>query len=194
MNGLDWLIVGILGLSALHAAAQGFVYELFSLVGTVCGYLLAAYEYRVVARYVAPYVKSELVANGTGFLLIFVGFMILAGVAARIARWAAVSVGLRWFDRMLGALFGLVRGGLAAVVLVMALAAFLPSARALTTSTLAPYFLVAGRGAAWAAPGELKQQFHKGLMELDRQRSKTGRARNESGSSMNDTHKTPRAA
>jgi membrane protein required for colicin V production len=187
MNGLDWLIVGILGLSALHAAAQGFVYELFSLVGTVCGYLLAAWEYHVVARYLAPYVKSELVANGAGFLLIFVGFMILAGVAARIARWAAISVGLRWFDRLLGAVFGLMCGALAAVVLVVALAAFLPSARALSTSTLAPYFLVAGRGAVVAAPGELKQQFHNGLKELDRLHGNPGRAWKGTGSSMKET-------
>jgi membrane protein required for colicin V production len=182
MNGLDWFIVGILGLSALHAAAQGFVYELFSLIGTVCGYLLAAWEYPVVARHLAPYVKSELVASGAGFLLIFVGFVILAGVAARIARWAAISVGLRWFDRFLGAAFGLVRGVLFSVVLVMALAAFLPSARALTSSTLAPYFLVAGRGAAMAAPGDLKHKFHNGLKELERLRGNSGRARQAAGS------------
>ena len=99
MNGLDWLIVVVVVLSALHAAAQGFVFELFSLVGTVCAYFLAAWKYPMVARHLAPYVKNGLVANGAGFLLIFIGFVILAGVAARIAHWAAVSVGLRWFDR-----------------------------------------------------------------------------------------------
>ena len=47
MNGLDWLIAGILVLSVVQAAAQGFVFELFSLAGTVFGYLLAAWEYPV---------------------------------------------------------------------------------------------------------------------------------------------------
>ena len=102
MNVLDWLIAIILVLSVLHAAAQGFVFELFSLVGTVFGYLLAAWEYPVVARYIAPYVKSNLVAGGAGFLLIFVAVVILAGIAGRIARWATSTVGLRWFDRLLG--------------------------------------------------------------------------------------------
>ncbi len=170
MNVLDWLIVGILVLSVLHAAAQGFVFEFFSLVGTVFGYLLAAWEYPVVARYIAPYVKSDLVASGAGFLLIFVAVVILAGIAGRIARWATSTVGLRWFDRLLGGAFGFLRGALVVVVLVMAMASFLPSSRALASSRLAQYFLVAGRAAVCAGPSELKQQFRDGLKSLDRLR------------------------
>ena len=173
MNGLDWLIVIILVLSVLHAAAQGFVFELFSLVGTVFGYLLAAWEYPVVARYIAPYVKSNLVAGGAGFLLIFVAVVILAGIVGRIARWAATSVGLRWFDRLLGGAFGFLRGALVVVVLVMALASFLPSSHALAESRLAQYFLVGGRAAICAGPTELKQKFQDGLKALDRVRNTT---------------------
>lgn len=168
MNGLDWLIVAILLFSVLHAAAQGFVFELFSLAGTVFGYLLAAWEYPVAARYLAPYVKTDLVASAAGFLIIFVGVVIFAGVAGRIARWAATSAGLRWFDRLLGAAFGFLRGSLVVLVLVMALASFLPSSRVLVESGLAQYFLVAGRAAIYAGPGELKQKFHDGLKALDR--------------------------
>ena len=168
MNALDWLIVGILVLSVLHAAAQGFVFELFSLAGTVFGYILAAWEYPVVARYLAPYVKSELVANGAGFLVIFVAVMILAGIAGRIVRWAATNVGLRWFDRLLGGAFGFLRGTLVVMVLLMAITSFLPSSRALANSSLAQYFLVAGRAAVNVGPGPLKQQFRDGLKELDR--------------------------
>ena len=170
MNGLDWLIVGILVLSVLHAAAQGFVFELFSLAGTVFGYLLAAWEYPVVASYLAPYVKSDLVAGGAGFLLIFVAVVILAGIAGRIARWATTSVGMRWFDRLLGGAFGFLRGALVVMVLVMAMASFLPSSGTLAKSRLAQYFLVAGRAAVYAGPGELKQKFRDGLKAMERVR------------------------
>jgi len=171
MNVLDWVIVGILVLSVLHAAAQGFVFEFFSLVGTVFGYLLAAWEYPVVARYLAPYVKSDLVAGGAGFLLIFVAVVILAGIAGRIARWATSSVGLRWFDRLLGGAFGFLRGTLVVMVLVMAMASFLPSSRALASSRLAQYFLVAGRAAVYAGPGEFKHKFRDGIKAMDRLRN-----------------------
>jgi membrane protein required for colicin V production len=168
MNGLDWLIAGILALSVIHAAAQGFVFELFSLAGTVLGYLLAAWEYPTLAKYLAPYVTSGVVARGAAFLLIFIAVVVLAGIAGRIARWATQSVGLRWFDRLLGGAFGFLRGALVVMVLVMAMASFLPSSNALAKSSLAQYFLVAGRAAVYAGPSELRQKFHDGLKSLDR--------------------------
>ncbi len=176
MNVLDWVIVGVLVLSVLHAAAQGFVFEFFSLVGTVFGYLLAAWEYPVVARYIAPYVKSDLVAGGAGFLLIFVAVVILAGIAGRIARWATTTVGLRWFDRLLGGAFGFLRGAIAVMVLVMAMASFLPSSPALASSSLGQYFLVAGRAAVCAGPDELKVKFRDGVNALDRLRNNSSQA------------------
>jgi len=176
MNVLDWLIAGILALSVIAAAAQGFAFELFSLAGTVFGYLLAAWEYPVAARYLQPFVKNDLVAAGAGFLLIFLAVVVLAGTAGRIARWATHSVGLRWFDRLLGGAFGFLRGALVVMVLVMAMASFLPSSEALARSTLAQYFLVAGRAAVYAGPSELKQKFRDGLKALDRVRGNTSQA------------------
>jgi membrane protein required for colicin V production len=171
MNGLDWLIAGVLVLSVIHAAAQGFVFELFALAGTVLGYLLAAWGYPVAAGYLAPYVKSEVVASGAGFLVIFLAVVILAGAAGRIVRWAAHSVGLSWFDRLLGGAFGFLRGTLVVMVLVMAMASFFPSSSVLAKSTLGQYFLVAGRAAVYAGPGDLKQRFRDGLKALQQTRS-----------------------
>jgi membrane protein required for colicin V production len=168
MNGLDWLILGIVVLSALVAALRGFVFELFSLAGTIAGYLLAAWEYPVVARRLAPYVKSELIADGVAFLLIFIAVLALAGVAGRIARWATKNVGLRLVDRALGALFGILRGALIVMVLVMAMASFLPSSQALAASRFAPYFLAVGRAAIYAGPGDLKQRFREGIKALEK--------------------------
>ena len=169
MNGLDWLILGILLFSALHAASQGFVFELLSLLGVVFGYLLAAWKYPVAAHYLAPYVKTETIASGAGFLIIFVGVVIFTGVAGRIARWAATAAGLKGIDRLLGAIFGLLRGALIVVVLVMAMASFLPLSHTLAESFFAQYFLVAGRGAIQAGPVEFKQKFNDGMKMLDRE-------------------------
>jgi membrane protein required for colicin V production len=173
MNGLDWLIAGILVISVLHAAAQGFVFELFSLGGAVLGYLLAAWAYPVVARYLVPYIKSDVVAGGAAFLLIFLAVVILAGIAGRIGRWATTSAGLRSVDRLLGAVFGFVRGALVVMVMVMAMASFLPSSPSLAKSQLAQYFLVAGRAAVYAGPGDLRQKFRDGMKALDQIRTKS---------------------
>ncbi len=152
------------------------------------GYLLAAWEYPVAARYLAPYVKSDVVAAGAGFLLIFVAVVILAGIAGRIARWATKSVGLRWFDRLLGGAFGFLRGALVVMVLVMAMASFLPSSGALAKSSLAQYFLVAGRAAVYAGPGELKQKFRDGLKALEQVRGTTSRTGHRDCDTCNTFH------
>jgi membrane protein required for colicin V production len=88
--------------------------------------------------------------------------VVLAGVLGRIARWAVHGVGLRWFDRLLGAAFGFLRGAVVCTVIVLALAAFAPQWGRLQQSRIAPFLLVSGRALIWAAPAELRQRFRQG--------------------------------
>ena len=97
-----------------------------------------------------------------GSLTIFVVVVVLAGVLGRIARWAVHGVGLRWFDRVLGALFGFFRGVVVSAVIVMALAALRAAVGTLQQSRIAPFLLVTGRALIWAAPAELRQRFRDG--------------------------------
>lgn len=80
------------------------------------------------------------------------------------------EVGLRWFDRLLGAAFGLVKGALIVAVLVMALAAFGQGskgfAESLADSRFGSYFLVVGRAATWLAPYELREGFRQGAKAI----------------------------
>jgi len=163
MNGLDWAIVVILVVSVLLAAAQGFLHEVISLAGVVVGYLLAAWEYWRVARWIAPYVKSDAVAESAAFLGIFLAVVIAAGIIGRIARWLAREAGLGWADRMMGAVFGLVRGSVMVAVIVLALAAFAPGSQWLGRSSLGGYFLVGSRGLSWLAPTALRQKVRQGV-------------------------------
>jgi membrane protein required for colicin V production len=166
MTGVDWLMLGVVVLSMVTAASQGFFYELFSLAGVVLGYLFAAWGYRQVAPWVVPYVSSPWVANMAAFLVIFVLVVMLAGTAGRIARWAMKEVGLRWFDRFVGAVFGLARGALVLMVFALAVASFAPESNLLARSRMAPYLLVVARGAIWLAPSQVRQQFRQGMDAL----------------------------
>jgi membrane protein required for colicin V production len=166
MNTLDWIIIAALVFSVVTAAAQGFFFELFSLAGTIIGYLLAAWEYKRFAPWFLPYVKNDWVADATAFLIIFLAIAVLAGIVGRIARRFMKEVGLRWVDRLLGAAFGLVRGALVVAVLVMALAAFGPGSRMLAGSQFGSYFLVVGRAVSWLAPYELRDGFRQGVKAI----------------------------
>ncbi len=163
MSGLDWLIVAVVLISVLLAAAQGFFYELFSLAGVVVGYLMAVWGYARVAAWYAPFVKSGWIADFAGFLTIFIAVVLLAGIVGRLARWSFKEAGLRWFDRLLGAAFGLVRGVLAVAVLLLALTSFAPDTKLLAQSAVAPYALVVARAAVWVAPGQVRARFYDGL-------------------------------
>ncbi|PYX36887.1 MAG: hypothetical protein DMG75_08945 [Acidobacteria bacterium] len=78
-------------------------------------------------------------------------------------RWAVKEAGLSWFDRSLGAAFGVLRGALMVAVILMGMTAFTPTSQWLEGSQFAPYFLVLGRAAIWAAPSELRGRFYQGL-------------------------------
>jgi membrane protein required for colicin V production len=102
-------------------------------------------------------------AEVLGFLIIFFIIVLLFGLAARIARWLMKQSGLSGLDRFLGAVLGLLKGGLMVAVILMGMTAFTPTSKLLQNSQLAPYFLVVGRAAIWAAPAELRARFYQGL-------------------------------
>lgn len=163
MTAADWIILAAILFSIIQAASHGFFHEAFALVGLVCGYLLAAWQYPRLAQKFAPYINSPWFGDITAFLIIFSAVMLIAGIAGRIARWAVHEAGLSFVDRLLGAALGLLRGILVVAVVLLSMAAFTPTSKWLGGSELAPYFLVVGRAAIWVAPSELRGHFYQGL-------------------------------
>jgi membrane protein required for colicin V production len=171
MSAADWIIIAVLLISVIHAASSGFFQEIFAIAGLVFGYLLAAWQYHRVAEHFAPYLKSMWLGDIVGYVAIFFGVMVLAGIAGRISRWIMKEVGLSVFDRILGGALGLLRGGLTVAIILLGMTAFTPTSQWLEGSALAPYFVVVGRAAVWVAPLELRMKFHEGLDLLHQERS-----------------------
>lgn len=169
MTVADWIIVAVIVLSVIQAAISGFFHEAFGIAGLILGYLLAAWNYqRLAARY-APYLKSMWLGEIAAFLIIFLAVLVVAGIAGRITRHIVKEAGLSFVDRVLGGALGLLRGGLIVAVILMSMAAFTPTSTWLEGSQLAPYFLVVGRAAIWAAPAELRSRFYQGIDLLHRE-------------------------
>jgi membrane protein required for colicin V production len=163
MNAADWVILGVIAVSAAVAASQGFFQQAFGIAGLIVGYLLAAWQYHRMADWFAPHLKSPWLGDIAGFVVIFMAVVIVAGIAGRIVRWAMKEAGLSLFDRILGGLLGVVKGSLFVSILLMGMTAFTPSSPWLEGSQLAPYFLVVGRAAIWLAPTQLRARFYEGL-------------------------------
>jgi membrane protein required for colicin V production len=169
MTGSDWVIVAVIVVSVIQAAISGFFHEAFGIAGLVFGYLLAAWNYQRLADRFAPHLKSEWLGEIAAFLIIFLAVLVLAGMAGRITRHIVKEAGLSFVDRILGGALGIVRGSLIVAVILVSMATFTPTSQLLEGSELAPYFLVIGRAAIWAAPSELRGRFYQGLDLLHRE-------------------------
>src|SRR5579863_10051646 len=163
MTPADWIICLVVLLNVVTAAMQGFFSEALTIGGLVVGYLVAAWKYRSLAEWLESFLKNPWLAEVLGFLIIFFAIVLLFGIAARIARWVMKQSGLSGLDRFLGAVLGLLKGGLMVAVILMGMTAFQPASKLLQNSQLAPYFLVVGRAAIWLAPSELRARFFQGL-------------------------------
>jgi membrane protein required for colicin V production len=166
MTAADWIICLLVLLNVITAAMQGFFSEALTMAGLVVGYIVAAWQYRSLAEWFERFLKNDWLAEILGFLIIFFAILILFGIAARIARRVMKAAGLSGFDRFLGGILGLLKGGLMVAVILMGMTAFAPTSKLLEKSQLAPYFLVVGRAAVWLAPPELRVRFDQGLYLL----------------------------
>jgi membrane protein required for colicin V production len=163
MTAADWIIVAVVLLNVILAAIHGFFAEALSMAGLVIGYIIAAWQYQRLAVWLLSFLKSELLADIFGFLIIFFAVLILFSIAGRVARKLMKAAGLSGFDRFLGALLGVVKGAFVVAVVLMGMTAFTPTSKMLENSQLAPYFLVVGRAAIWVAPSDLRARFFEGL-------------------------------
>ena len=163
MTLADWLICVLVLVNVVTAAMQGFFSEALTIGGLVVGYLVAAWKYRSLAEWLESFLKNPRLAEVLGFLIIFFAIVLLFGIAARIARWVMKQSGLSGLDRFLGAVLGLLKGGLMVAVILMGMTAFTPTSKLLQASQLAPYFLVVGNAMMWLAPAELRARFNQGL-------------------------------
>jgi len=156
---VDFLCAGIILLSIGFALTKGLVREIISLVALIGGLILAALYYPLVGGRLAEFCKTESIAWFAGFLAIFLGCLLLGAVVAFIVNRFVKAASLKWVDRLLGGVFGLLRGWAIASILVLALIAFPVRDGLISRSVLAPYLLAGARAAVLLVPEDLKNKF-----------------------------------
>lgn len=155
MNPLDMAFLGILGVSLIYSTWKGFVRDIFSLVGILAGFLVAARFYPYGAAWLKPWVKTDwvaaLVSCGVLFLLTFLGVSLVGRMLGRSLK----LLKLGWLDRTAGFGFGLLKGVILCLGLFLALANLLPSKTpVLEESRLAPMLLQAAKEVGKKLPGQ----------------------------------------
>ena len=119
MTGFDYLALGIVSVSVVLGVIRGLVKEVLSLLTWVAAYALAQAFYLDVI----PWLPGEIPGQPLKILVAFVllmlaGWLLMSFVTIAIGELIKLS-GLGVVDRVLGVLFGLVRGVLILCLLVV---------------------------------------------------------------------------
>jgi membrane protein required for colicin V production len=166
MSLFDCFLIAILAYSTIMAFVRGIILELFSLGGLIAGILLASWNYEHVATILERFITTPATAEIVAFLLIIIGVMVLSTLLGKALNRTAHAIGLGFFDRLLGALFGFARGCLFGVAILMAIAAFLPHSAWIANSRLSSYFLDGAHAVSFVVPHDLQQQILNGAQQL----------------------------
>jgi membrane protein required for colicin V production len=164
MNWLDLILGIILLVCIVNGFRRGFSRQIIGLVSGILALLLGLWFYGIPGAWFASYVSSPAMASAAGFAVVFLGVLLIGGAVAAIVHRFLKFTGLSIFDHILGAGFGLLRGALIAIAIVMGAMAFSRNEKppsAIVESRLAPYVVDAAHLAASMAPHDIKEGFRK---------------------------------
>lgn len=143
MNWADWLILAVIAVSALISVKRGFVKEALSLFIWITAFVVARTFNFNMAELLVDYVDTYSVRLAAAFAILFAATLIVGALASHLISALVQATGLTGTDRLLGMVFGMVRGGLI-IVVFLALVKNTPVTNDLwwRESYLVPQFLV----------------------------------------------------
>jgi membrane protein required for colicin V production len=119
MTLFDLGVAVIAGLSVLLSLIRGLVREMLALAAWIVAFLAANLLAGAVAHWMPEAIPSEELKLMAGFLTVFVVVLLAMNVLAVVASKLIKGAGLTLEDRLLGGVFGLARGLLVVMVIVL---------------------------------------------------------------------------
>jgi len=119
MIWVDYVIVSIVGISAIISIFRGFLREALSLSGWVIALWVSLTFSADLAELLAGQIAVPSVRQAVAFFALFIGILLLTAIAIWFAGLLIDKTGLTGTDRMLGVLFGVARGVVVVALLVL---------------------------------------------------------------------------
>jgi membrane protein required for colicin V production len=165
---IDVVLVLIILWSVAAGLRAGLARVVVGFVAAIAAFLTGFWCYRLVAQKLAPWIPEAGLANFAGFIIVFVGILLLGSIFATILSKVFEWVGLSWINRLLGGAAGFIRGILLIAALADVLIAFAPSPtpEMLQHSLVVPYITNVAGWLVDLAPRALKDAFDQQLENL----------------------------
>lgn len=119
LSAFDYVCLTVLMLSAAVGAWRGLVSELIAILGWLVAFFAAWQFWPLGAALLSGIISNTFWQQIGGAALLFVLALILASLLRVALKQFLRLLGLRGLDRMLGMLFGLVRGVLLVLIFVL---------------------------------------------------------------------------
>lgn len=124
LHPADWIILGVIAISLALGFFRGFVREAFSLAGWVAAYVVARLFHEPLELLLADSISTPSMRLAAAWGGLFVTTLVLAALASYLVLSVVESAGLRGADRFLGAGFGVARGFLLVLAVLVMVAPF----------------------------------------------------------------------
>ena len=110
LSAVDWILLAVLGLSLLLGMWRGIVQEVLSLAGWVAAFYVSQMNAPQAAAWLPMEGSSQMLRYAAGFVVVFITVLIATVLVSWMVKKLVSAVGLGPLDRLLGSLFGLMRG------------------------------------------------------------------------------------
>ncbi|HYV51128.1 MAG TPA: CvpA family protein [Dongiaceae bacterium] len=158
MNGYDIFILAIVAVSIAMGLVRGLIREVFGLAGVVAGVVIALIVGPHLSDDFRRVIPSDGAAFAAAFLVLFFATLIVMSVLGTLLSRALDMAHLGLPNRLLGGVFGLVRGVLIALVITLGLTLFLTEdSMVLTRSRLVPHIAFGTRLLAPLLPSHVEE-------------------------------------
>ena len=170
VNAFDAGFLVLLFVLTLVGLAKGLTRLAVGMTALVAAFVVAAARHAQVAGALLDgFEMPPLVASAIGYVVVFLGVILLAVIVLPLARAVVRIAMLGWVDRLAGAVIGFVAAFLIAGSVVVPVLAYAPAGdRLLAESQLAPYAVVGADAAVVLAPSGLTEWYQARMAAVER--------------------------